>query len=199
MKRNEVSNCLLCNSTLNQQITWKALLTNAFPKTFCIDCEQKFEPYENTSDQILSLYQYNDAMKDFLHRYKFMHDIILAKVFREQIHKHLSKTRATIVPIPLHPAKLKERTFAQVDELLKAAHIPYEHFLEKTTTETQVGKTRQERLATSQFFKLVKECKNKEILLIDDIYTTGATIQHAKSLLLESGAKSVKAFTLIRG
>ncbi|RKQ14567.1 ComF family protein [Ureibacillus endophyticus] len=199
MKRNEVTNCLICNAPLNHQITWKSFLTNAFPKTICTECEQKFVPYENTSKEVISLYQYNDAMKDFLHRYKFMHDVMLAKVFRAQIHEQLSKTHATIVPIPLHPTKLKERSFAQVDELLKAAHIPYEHFLEKTMTDTQVGKTRQERLATPQFFKLIKNCKNKEIILVDDIYTTGVTINHAKNLLLHSGAKSVRAFTLIRG
>ncbi len=199
MKRNEVTNCLLCNAPLNHQISWKSILTNAFPKTICTECEQKFEPYENISDEVISLYHYNNMMKDFLHRYKFMHDVILAKVFREQIHQRLSKTDATIVPIPLHPTKLKERSFAQVDELLKAAHIPYEHYLEKTMTETQVGKTRQERLATPQFFKLIKNCKNKEIILMDDIYTTGVTINHAKNLLLEYGAKSIRAFTLIRG
>lgn len=199
MKRNEVTKCLLCNTQLNVQITWKALLTNAFPKTICLECEQTFELYENTTEEVLSLYQYNNAMKDFLHRYKFMHDVILAKVFRTEIHEKLSKSSATIVPIPLHSERQKERTFAQVDELLKASKISYEHFLEKTTTDTQVGKTRQERLAMPQFFKLIQNCKNKDILLIDDIYTTGATIQHARNLLLESGAKSVRAFTLIRG
>ena len=46
-------------------------------------------------------------MKDFLHRYKFYKDVVLAEVFREQIHDYLKDQQATIVPIPMHPEKLK--------------------------------------------------------------------------------------------
>ncbi len=140
-------------------------------------------------------------MKDYLHRYKFMHDVVLAKVFRNQIRQHLSKRQEIIVPIPIHPIKLKERTFAHIDELLKAANIPYKHFLEKATTETQAEKSREERINTPQLFNKKENIavKNKDILLVDDIITTGTTILHAKKVLIQAGAKSVKAFTLIRG
>lgn len=139
-------------------------------------------------------------MQDYIHRYKFMHDVILAKVFREEIHHYLYKRKEVIVPIPMHPEKLKERTFSHVDELLKEANISYVHYLEKMTTETQGEKSRKERLNIPQIFKLKENLpiKNVEILLVDDIYTTGTTIRRAKELLLASGAKSVKAFTLIR-
>ncbi|MFJ8234663.1 ComF family protein [Ureibacillus sp. NPDC094379] len=201
MKR-EVTNCLLCNGQLNEMITWKTLLTNVYPKTICKDCEIKFEPYPPTGEEeVMALYQYNGAMKDYLHRYKFMHDVVLAKVFRDQIHKALTKKDASIVPIPIHQVKLKERTFAHVDELLKVANINFEHFLDKITMETQGEKTREERISTPQIFKLKvspDQIKGKNILLVDDIYTTGSTISHAKNLLLEAGASSVTAFTLIR-
>lgn len=148
----------------------------------------------------MSLYYYNDAMKDYLHRYKFMKDVLLSKVFREEIYQALKNREEIIVPIPIHPLKKKERTFAHVDELLKQSNIPFHHLLEKRTNETQGEKSREERLKTPQLFKLKSnvQVKNKKILLIDDIYTTGTTIKHAKNLLLEAGAKEVKAFTLIR-
>lgn len=201
MKR-EVTNCLLCNAPLNEMVTWKTLLTNAYPKTICKDCENKLKPYQPSGeDEVIALYQYNEAMKDYLHRYKFMHDVVLAKVFQDQIHKALTKKEAIIVPIPMHPVKLKERTFAHVDELLKAANIKFEHYLNKITMETQGEKTREERITTPQIFTLkvsTDQIKGKNILLVDDIYTTGTTISHAKTLLLEAGANSVTAFTLIR-
>ncbi|RTQ94305.1 ComF family protein [Lysinibacillus telephonicus] len=204
MKRYETRNCLLCNSSLNEPITWKLFLTNTFPKTICLECEQKFEfynPSQQEEQDIISLYKYNDMMKDFIHRYKFMHDVILAKVFRQQIHEHLAKTKAIIVPIPIHPEKLKERTFAHVDQLLKEANIPFQHYLEKITTDTQVGKTRQQRINSPQLFRTTEnvDIKGKEFLLVDDIYTTGTTILHAKTTLFKAGAKRVAAFTLIRG
>lgn len=200
--KKEIYECLLCGTPLNENVTWKSMLGNDYPDTICSDCESEFEPVtESDPYETISLYQYNDKMKDYLHRYKFMHDVVLAKVFRNQIRKHLSKRRETIVPIPIHPVKLKERTFAHVDELLKAAELPFKQYLEKISTETQGEKSREGRLNTPQLFKLKQNLsvKNKEILLVDDIITTGTTIQHAKNLLLQEGAKSVKAFTLIRG
>lgn len=207
--RKEVYNCLLCSAQLNEQVTWKSLLGNAFERTICLECESEFEPIDpsvapqntNLDFEVVSLYHYNDKMKDYLHRYKFMHDVALAKVFRNNFRQHLSKRHEIIVPIPMHPAKLKDRTFAQVDEFLKAANIPFQHFLVKTTTETQGEKSREERINSPQLFKLKENVvvKNKEILLVDDITTTGTTIQHARKVLIEAGAKSVIAFTLIKG
>lgn len=202
MKRYEVTKCLLCHNPIDDSVTWITLLTNQFPRTICSHCEDKFEPYtgEPNDKTVISLYQYNDHMKDYLHRYKFMHDVLLAKVFRHQLHQHLAKKKAIIVPIPMHPEKLKERTFAQVDELLKEANVAYEHYLKKITTETQGGKTRAQRINARQIFTLKENQKpaNKEFILVDDIYTTGTTIHQAKKILLDGGAKSVNAFTLIR-
>lgn len=200
MKRNEFHNCLLCHAPLNEQATWKTLLTNAFSKTICSSCEQTFEFYENNEPDIHSLYKYNEAMNDYLHRYKFMHDVLLAKVFREQIQEALSDTKTIIIPIPMHPAKLVERTFSHVDELLIAANVQFEHYLEKISTETQASKSREERINSPQLFQLRENTivENKQITLVDDIYTTGTTIAHASNVLMEAGAKSVKAFTLIR-
>lgn len=205
--KKEIFDCLLCNAPLSEQVTWKTLLGNDYPRTICEECEEEFDVIETSPGEkekeltVHSLYQYNDKMKDYLHRYKFMHDVVLSKVFRNQIRQHLKKRRELIVPIPIHPSKLKERTFAHVDELLKAADIPFKHLLEKMTNETQAGKSRGGRLNTPQLFKLKTKVylNHKEILLIDDITTTGTTIQHAQKVLLEAGAKSVKAFTLIKG
>ena len=206
--KKEIYNCLLCGAPLNEQVTWKSLLGNDYPKTICSECENEFESVTDRIDQsevdsieVLSLYQYNDKMKDYLHRYKFMHDVVLAKVFRNQIRQNLYKRRKTIVPIPIHLDKLKDRTFAHIDELLKAADIQFHHYLEKITIESQAEKSREERINTSQLFELKPNVnvKNKEILLVDDIVTTGTTIGHAQKILMQNGAKSVKAFTLIRG
>jgi len=202
MKRYEVRDCLLCNGALGEQVTWRTILTNEYPRTICVECVDKFESIESQPNQpLFSLYKYNEQMKDFLHRYKFMHDVILAKVFRQTIHQSLSKKKEIIVPIPMHPQKLKERTFPHVDTLLKEANIPYKHFLEKITTDSQSSKSRQQRLHAPQIFALKEneDPRNKELILVDDITTTGMTIQHAKRILLEAGAKSVTAFTLIKG
>ena len=197
-----ITHCLLCERELQQRVGWKELFIKTLPKTICPRCEEKFERIEQQPEQqIFSLYHYNGAMKDFLHRYKFLHDVVLAHVFNQIIHDHLKHETYTIVPIPMHPENLKQRTFAQVDELLKAAKIPYEHHLRKLSNEQQAKKSRIERLQTSQLFDVIdcQQIKDKKILLIDDIITTGTTIDHAKKILFDAGAQDVRGFTLIHG
>lgn len=199
MMRKEITSCLLCGRELENDVTW-LYFTERFPKVICERCEMKFEKLQaDTSDGHIALYRYNEAMRDFLHRYKFMKDVVLAKVFRKELHACLRKLDGIVVPIPLHPEKLKERTFAQVDELLNEANIPYEHMLEKRTTESQSSKNRAERLATVQLFKPSRKVKPQHYIVFDDIYTTGTTIEHAKRALLEAGAETVSSVSLIRG
>ena len=195
-----ILHCLLCERELQGGIGWKELLTVVLPKTICPRCEQRFEKVEQQVEaEVVTLFHYNDAMKDFLHRYKFMHDVVLAHVFNREIHAHLKRDPRLIIPIPMHPESLKRRTFSHVDECLKAANIPFEHHLMKLTSEQQSKKTRQERLATAQLFEVINPAaiQHKHVLLIDDIYTTGTTFQHAKKALLEAGANAVDGFVLI--
>ncbi|MCH7320641.1 ComF family protein [Solibacillus sp. MA9] len=195
-----ITHCLLCERELQGNVGWQELLKKSLPKTICHRCEQRFEKVEQQTDpNITALFHYNDAMKDYVHRYKFLHDVVLAHVFNTALHEHLKSERRLIIPIPMHEESLKIRTFAQVDELLKAAHIPFQHHLTKQTDEQQSKKTRAQRLETAQLFSVNNPSliKHKDILLIDDIYTTGTTLQHAKNALLEAGANTVTGFALI--
>ncbi len=198
----KITHCLICERSLQFTFGWKELFKRELPKMICESCEKKFQRIETQEEEgTVSLFHYNETMKDFLHRYKFLHDILLAHVFNQVLQQHLKHEKSIIVPIPMHVDSLKKRTFAHVDELLKAAHIPFEHHLIKITGEQQSLKSRQERLQTPQLFEIIEHSKirNKNILLIDDIYTTGTTIQHAKRALKEAGAMEVRAFTLIHG
>ena len=197
-----VQNCLLCERELQQNIGWKELLLKTLPQTICPRCEQRFQRIEQPQEEgVVSLFHYNEAMKDYLHRYKFLHDILLAKVFNKILHERLKNENRLIIPIPMHHENLQLRTFAHIDELLKAASIPFSHHLKKLSTEQQSLKTREERLQTPQLFKVINPTaiKDKKLLVVDDIYTTGTTINHAKKALLEAGAKTVNGFTLIHG
>lgn len=198
MNKNETL-CLLCTQPLQLIASWKTLLSKQYPPSICEKCLARFE--RNTSQESTSLYHYNDAMKDFLHQYKFLQDVALAKVFRQELHTLFKHEKAAIIPIPMHPEKQKERTFSHMDELLKAAEIPYIQLLEKTTTETQSSKNREERLQTQSLFRMLPDIRveYKEYLLFDDIQTTGTTLKHATQVLLEAGAENVRIFTLISG
>ncbi|MGA3600119.1 ComF family protein [Lysinibacillus agricola] len=189
--------CLLCSQPLQPVISWKVLLTNHFQPTICDKCSARFE----RSPTATALYQYNEAMKDYLHQYKFLQDVALAKVFRQELYARFKNEKAIIIPIPMHPLKQKERTFSHMEELLKAANIPFIQLLEKTTTETQSSKNRVERVQTAPLFRLMvgAHVEHKQYLLFDDIKTTGTTLRHASEILLHAGARNVQSFTLING
>lgn len=197
-----ILNCLLCDRELRQSVSWKELFLKTLPQTICPRCEQRFQRIEQQQEEgVVSLFHYNEAMKNYLHRYKFLHDVLLANVFNKILHEQLKNETHLIIPIPMHPENLRLRTFAHIDELLKASNIPFAHHLKKLSNEQQSLKTRKERLQTLQLFKVINPTaiKDKKLLVVDDIYTTGTTLNHAKKVLLEAGAKTVDGFTLIHG
>ena len=199
-----MNECLLCEKELSSKPSWKSLLALEEETFICQDCSKLFKHADTTKeaitlDGLLSLYTYNEVMRDYLHQFKFLQDVALADVFAYELRKVL-KSKVNIVPIPMHPNKKVKRTFAHVEELLKSAQTPYIDILEKIDEESMGEKTKQERLAMSPLFRLKQGAviKPETYLLVDDIYTTGTTLQHAALLLKEAGAEKVEAVTLIR-
>jgi len=199
-----MSSCLLCETPIAETPSWKALVGLEKQTEICQDCSKKFQradikEEDTTLDQITSLYTYNEAMREYLHQYKFLQDVALASIFANEL-RTLLKGNATIVPIPMHPEKKIQRTFAHVDELLKSAGVPFTHLLEKTGTEAMGEKSKAERLAMAPLFTLKPgtTVQTGTYIVIDDIYTTGTTLRHAATVLKEAGATRVEAVTLIR-
>lgn len=204
-------NCLICSNEFLEKPSWTSLFMIKQPQVVCDKCHNKFEHsemkdyrkdwegtiFEGALDSLTSIYCYNEFMKDVLHQYKFLQDVELAKIFREDF-VHLKSETAMIVPVPMHLKKLKERTFAQVDELLIAADIPFIQPLQKIMNTTQGKKSKIERTQSEILFKVTENVVGKSILLIDDLYTTGTTLQQAAYILKQAGATKVSALTLVR-
>jgi len=92
------THCLLCAKLLKDPISWTTLLAKRFQPTICEKCSERFE----NSQSATALYQYNNAMKEYLHQYKFLQDVALAKVFRQELYNRFKREKATIIPIPMH-------------------------------------------------------------------------------------------------
>lgn len=197
--------CLLCEQHLASTPSWQSLVAIEKTTLICEDCSKTFERVDIKEegviiDHVTSLYTYNEPMREYLHQYKFLQDVALAGVFANELRSELKRKDAIIVPVPVHPVKKIERTFAHIDELLKAARLPFEDVLEKTNTEVMGEKTREERLAMRPLFSIKPEItiQKASYILVDDIYTTGTTLRHAATVLKEAGAERVVAVTLIR-
>lgn len=199
-----MNECLLCAAEMTTQLSWKSLFGLERQTKICDNCSKSFERADiieenELLERMTSLYTYNDMMRDYLHQYKFLQDVALADVFKDDLHAAL-KTTATIVPIPMHREKKIDRTFAHVEQLLLSAGVPYVDVLEKIGTEAMGEKSKEQRLAMPTQFKL-KENVNVDfttVVLVDDIVTTGTTLHHAATVLKQAGATRIEAVTLIR-
>ena len=110
-----------------------------------------------------------------------------------------------IVPVPLHPKKLAQRGYNQSDAfaegLAESLGVAWSSgaLARRKYTQTQTGKNRVERFENvAGIFEVIdsKAIENQRIALVDDVMTTGATLESAVGELLQKGAKSVTIITL---
>ena len=123
-------NCLLCEQRLANTPSWQSLFAIEKSLLLCEACSKSFERVDinergDILDHVKSLYTYNEAMRNYLHQYKFLQDVALAGVFAAELRNELKRKNAIIVPIPMHPDKKIERTFSHVDELLHRGKYPF--------------------------------------------------------------------------
>ncbi len=113
-----------------------------------------------------------------------------------------------LIPIPLHPAKERRRGYNQSEKLARGISdstgiFLCANFLERTRdTFTQTRKSRVDRLLNVQDIfrpQPTIDLKGKTVILVDDVYTTGATIEAALSPLLSAGVEEVIPVTLATG
>jgi len=115
--------------------------------------------------------------------------------------------RDVIIPVPLHPSRLRQRGFNQsallAQEMSRMLCVPVDLFsLRKIrATPPQVGLTMKERTKNVKgTFHVINgdHVKGKKVLLVDDVFTTGATISECARALRKAGATSVDVLTLAR-
>jgi len=157
--------------------------------------------------------RYEGVLKDALHLYKYNGIMSLLNSFSRLISGFIDKSVNineidAIVPIPLHSVRHRERGFNQAYSLghsiSKRYKIPLSsgNLIKRKKTQPQSGLNRKERadnLKDAFFVKRPELIQDRRILLVDDVYTTGATIENARNALARSGASSVRVVTLARG
>ncbi|MBG9914336.1 competence protein ComF [Bacillus sonorensis] len=172
----------------------------------CPDC-LKWEANPKTCgllQQNRSVYVYNPFMKEVLARFKFRGDAELvyafAPSFSRAFQTYCSHSDIALVPIPLSEERKKERGFNQAERLASLLNRPIMQPLIRTENEKQSKKSKAERLKQKTVFKTEKgSVKGLNVMLIDDLYTTGATLHHAAECLKADGeANTVSSYTLIR-
>jgi len=163
-------------------------------------------------DGLTSLYRYDGPVKSAIKRLKYkpylaaLVDILLLSILSSIESKRDEFTTFTVVPVPLHPQRQRERGFNQAALVGKALatqlSLPFQEKVLKRTryTKAQVllaEKERRKNLAGA--FAIVPSIPvSPNILLVDDVWTTGSTMRICANVLKRAGAKNVWALTVAR-
>jgi competence protein ComFC len=140
-------------------------------------------------------------MKEFMRRYKFQGDYRLRQVFQGVFCRQVQSYHADlIIPIPVTATTMATRGFNQVLGLLGQTTVTNVLNHRAQDKVAQSCKTRQQRLATPQPFRLTDPTvvRDKKVLLVDDIYTTGRTLYHAANLVKQAGCREILSLSLAR-
>ena len=153
---------------------------------------------------------FEGSLQEAIHRWKYEGKTYLTPFFAEWMAEGLNRywergSLDLLIPVPLHARRLRERGFNQalllVKDLSRRTGIPYHKTIlqKKKSTIPQVNLSGAEReKGVRGSFEVIEreELEAKSILLVDDVYTTGATVNECSKMLLTAGAARVDVFTL---
>lgn len=172
----------------------------------CPDCRRT----KRCFDRAFSVAQYEGAVKSALIRYKFFGKKHIANTFVQIMLDNIPKMDDIdlVLSVPLHKERLKERGFNQSQNLAEALaqrlgiYSDNNIFIRAKNTKSQATLSREKRLKNLKgAFRVINmyEITNKNILLVDDIYTTGATVSECAKTLKIAGASKVYVLTVASG
>jgi ComF family protein len=180
-------------------------ITGAFT---CANCAHRTIYF----DAAVAAYRGRGVVRQIIHEFKYARQIHLRHLVARWLGAALNDERLcgrpfdVIVPVPLHPTRQRERGFNQaslIAELLSAqSSIPAKPVLERiryTTTQTALDRSeRMENLHNAFRLRKNAHVRALRVLLVDDVLTTGSTLNECARVLKRAGAFSVHAATAAR-
>jgi ComF family protein len=179
------------------------------PHFVCGDC-RKTPPF---FDRVMAITFYQDVLQEAIQQFKFHHKTSLGKPLAHLMLTHLTpdvdlSPYQAILPVPLHKIRQRQRGYNQAAILAKILaqhfHLPLltNNLIRIRHTHSQAllkgRKERQENVKNA--FQVVNPSvlQDKQVILVDDVMTTGATVNECAKTLKQAGVKSVLVLALSR-
>ncbi len=187
----------------------------------CKKCEKELKKYElnlygveniNNYIEKLHVFKYEKMIRELIIQYKFNEKSYLYKTFCELIIKNKKvfdfiKSYDIIIPVPIHKTRMRKRGYNQSEliakELAKKLNIGYNKKVlikvKKNKPQSILNK-KERKENTENVYKIIniEKIYNKRILIFDDIYTTGATINACIKELKKAEVKKIGVLTLAK-
>ena len=199
-QRIEAPFCERCSQPFDGAITQRFVCSNCSGRDVHFDCA-------------VAPYRSHGVVRDFIHAFKYQRQLHLRRPLGTWLAEALHDARIAgrpfdaLVPVPLHHVRFREREFNQAEELArqisKPAGVPLMNALKRiryTTTQTKLVRSeRMENLRGAFRVRQNADVKDRHLVLVDDVFTTGSTVEECSRVLLRAGAASVRVITVARG
>lgn len=191
--------CIFCDEVLHIN----------YEEFICKDCFMDITFIYNDKEPNFSVFAYDDISRHSILRLKYYNRLEYVDYFSKLMYEKMKKMDISkydlIINVPMYKKKKKKRGYDQAEllamELSKLCNIHFEkdNLIRTKNTIAQSKVSFEERETNVRgIFEVLNpdNIKDKNILIIDDIYTSGHTISQCGTSLLKAGAKSVCYFTL---
>ena len=215
--------CNLCGNNIETegmcQVCWKKINWISDPRceicgapftvllnNICAICLEKKPHF----DKAISVFEYDDFSKNIIIKFKHYDSTHLTKYISSLMYlasKPYVDEAHIIVPIPIHLSRRLKRKYNQSEliamEISRASGLPYEPRIlkkhKKTLSQEELSAQKRKTNVKGSFSinKFYKDMiKDKEIILVDDVFTTGSTVNECSKILKKNGVKKVTVITL---
>ena len=168
-------------------------------QSLCVSCRLE----ENAFDFARSALLFNDPLREVIHNFKYSDRVSLARplgMLLCECLEHESFQGNVVLPVPLHRRRERRRGFNQAELIAESLNrkVDNEILRRRKNTPSQTGLSRSQRtMNLTGAFEVrgrVPEC----VIVVDDVYTTGSTLNEIARTLKRAGAERVEVLTVAR-
>ena len=161
-----------------------------------------------TFDRSIATFQFEEPVRHLIHALKFHARYPCARLLGDMLADKLTKLEDKpdiIIPVPLHPKRYRERGYNQALELARIVSkrldlpLDYQHCIRTHATQAQTELNALQRSRNMRkAFAIVKPITYQHVAILDDVVTTGATVNELAKVLRKSGVKRIDVWACAR-
>lgn len=209
--------CLLCGSDSSDHLLCLACSSDLppLPLQRCPQCGEQTTHSERCGaclkdspafEKASAIFRYEFPVDRIIHAYKYGHQLAVAEWAADLIAQHINRDEYNLlIPMPLHPERLRERGFNQSTEIARRiaskSNLPLDtdSLIRNRPTAPQAELPMKERSRNVRgAFECTNDLSGKRVLLIDDVMTTGATLREAARIIKLHGAARIEVAVVAR-